>query len=72
MELKEFANLIANNRSYNIKVVMSALLEQSSSDANWGKAIANLYKDFPNELKNLQVIKRSYCQLLLGIFQFME
>ncbi len=68
MELKEFANLIANNRSYNIKVVMSALLEQSSSDANWGKAIANLYKDFPNELKESPSDKKELLPIIIRYF----
>lgn len=58
MELKEFANLISNNHHYNIKVVISALMDNGSSNANWGKAIANLYKDFPKEIKETPEAKK--------------
>ncbi len=68
MELKEFASLIANNQSYNIKVVLSALLEQSSSDPKWGLALANLYKDFPTELKESPAAKKELLPTILRYF----
>lgn len=68
MELKEFAELISNNHHYNIKVVISSLMENGSSSENWGKAIANLYKEFPAQAKESAEARKELLPVIIRYF----
>lgn len=68
MELENFAQLIADGKLYNIKVALNALLGVASSEPSWGKALANLYKSFPEELKQSDEAKKELAPIMRSYF----
>lgn len=68
MELKEFANSIADNSCYNIKVVLENLIGNGSSKDTWGTALANLYKSFPKEITSEEKNKKELSPIMVRYF----
>lgn len=65
MELTEFAKLIACGSTTTAKNTMSYLIGNSITNDDWRKALANLYRSFPKELKEGNEAKKEFLPVIL-------
>lgn len=72
MELTEFAKLIACDSTNTAKNTLSYLIGNGQYNANWNKALANLYKSFPSEIKETKEQKKEFFPVLLKYFHLYE
>ena len=65
MELKEFSSLLACGSSNIAKNTLSYLIGNGESNDDWGKALANLYYEFPSSVKN----KKEFLPIIIKYFK---
>jgi len=65
MELKEFSSLLACGSSNIAKNTLSYLIGNGYSNDDWGKALANLYYEFPDNVKN----KKEFLPIIIKYFK---
>ena len=72
MELNEFAKLLASGSTNNAKNTLSYLIGNGQSNSNWNKALAELYKSFPLDLKTSLDDKKEFFPIILKYFGIYE
>lgn len=68
MELKEFASLIASGSTNTAKNTLSYLIGNGLNNNSWGKALAELYKSFPEDLRTSTDSKKEFFPIILKYF----
>lgn len=69
MELNEFATLIACGSTNTAKNTMSYLIGNGQNNSNWNKALAELYKAFPTNIKTSQDSRKEFFPIILKYFE---
>lgn len=69
MELTEFAKLIASGSTNTAKNTLSYLIGNGQVNNNWSKALAELYKSFPEDIKSSKVNKKEFLSVILKYFE---
>ena len=68
MELKTFAKLIASDSTNIAKNTLSYLIGNGQKNDAWNEALAELYKSFPNEVKNDIEAKKEFLPIIIKYF----
>lgn len=68
MELNEFATLIACGSTNTAKNTLSYLIGNGQNNNNWSKALAELYKSFPKDIKTSINSKKEFFPIILKYF----
>lgn len=68
MELKHFASLIASGSTNTAKNTLSYLIGNGLVNSNWSKALAELYKSFPEDITTSVDSKKEFFPIILKYF----
>lgn len=69
MELNEFATLLACGSTNTAKNTLSYLIGTGQKNCNWNKALAELYKSFPEDIKTSIESKKEFFPIILKYFE---
>lgn len=69
MELNEFASLLASGSTNTAKNTLSYLIGNGLNNQSWAKALAQLYKSFPEDIKTSLDSRKEFLPIILKYFQ---
>ncbi len=72
MDLTKFANLLAENSVTTAKNTLSYLIGNGKYNNNWGLALAELYRSFPDSVKDTKENKKEFLPVVLKYFYFYD